>query len=71
LVYNLLEEFTYHDNQKLKSNIKYQFSLGPNNTLLKMIEYEYDEYGNETRVVRYNDSNGTVNYEFKKTYRCN
>jgi antitoxin component YwqK of YwqJK toxin-antitoxin module len=71
LVYNLLEEFTYHDNQKLKSNIKYQFSLGPNNTLLKMMEYEYDEYGNETRVVRYNDSNGTVNYEFKKTYRCN
>lgn len=70
LDYNLLEEFTYHDNQKLKLNIKYQFSLGPNNTLLKMIEYEYDEYGNETRVLRYNDSNGTVNYEFKKAYRC-
>jgi YD repeat-containing protein len=70
LNYNLLEEFTYHDNKKLKFNTQYQFTIGLNNAPQKMIEYEYDEYGNEIRVLGYNDVNGEPNYEFKKTYRC-
>jgi antitoxin component YwqK of YwqJK toxin-antitoxin module len=68
--YNFLEEFTYHENQKVKLNIKYQFTLSPKNGLQKISELEYDEFGNEIRILRYNETNGQLNYAAKKTYLC-